>query len=91
MSGTPKSLRERAEEAKQKIQDVLDISCGSHDEAVIKTIEKAIIEALLEERERCAAVAYNHVCAEDRDRAHKLSEEIKRVRTALSANLESLR
>lgn len=91
MQPVPKSLRQRAEDVKQKVQDILDVSCAGHDEEVVKAIEKAIIEALLEERERCAAVAYNHVCAEDRDRAHKLSEEIKRVRDALAANLGSLR
>jgi len=91
MTPTPKSLRERAEEAKLKVQKILDVSCAGHDEEVIKAIEQTIIEALLEERERCASVAYDHVCAEDRDRAHKVAEEIKRVRNALFANLDSMR
>lgn len=91
MSSAPKSLRTRAEETKLKVQEILDISCSGHDEEVIKLIEQTIIDALLEERERCATVAYDHVCAEDRDRAHKVSEEIKRVRDALAANLGSLR
>ena len=91
MSPTPKSLRERAEETKAKIQEILDVSCAGHDDEVIKAIEQTIIDALLEERERCATIAYDHVCEEDRDRAHKVSEEIKRVRNALAANLESMR
>jgi hypothetical protein len=91
MSPSAKSLRQRAEEAKLKVQEILDVSCSGHDEEVIQAIEHAIIEALLEERERCATVAYDHVCAEDRDRAHKVSEEIRRVRNALAANLGSLR
>jgi len=91
MSTTSKSLRQRAEETKIKVQEILDVSCAGHDEEVIRAIEKTIIEALLEERERCASVAYDHVCAEDRDRAHKVSEEIRRVRDALAANLGSLR
>ena len=91
MSPTPKSLRDRAEETKLKIQKILDVSCAGHDEEVIKAIEQTIIDALLEERERCATIAYDHVCEEDRDRAHKVSEEIKRIRNALAANLESMR
>jgi len=91
MSPLPKSLRERAEETKLKIQKILDVSCAGHDDEVIKAIEETIIGALLEERERCATVAYDHVCEEDRDRAHKVSEEIKRVRNALAANLDSMR
>jgi len=91
MSPTPKSLRDRAEDAKQKIQKILDVSCAGHDEEVIKAIEQTIIDALLEERERCAAIAYDHVCVEDRDRAHKVADEIKRIRNALAANLGSLR
>lgn len=91
MSPSAKSLRDRAEDTKAKIQKILDVSCAGHDEEVIKAIEQTIIDALLEERERCATVAYDHVCAEDRDRAHKVSEEIKRVRTALAANLGSMR
>lgn len=91
MSAASKSLRQRAEETKLKVQEILDVSCAGHDEEVIRAIEKTIIEALLEERERCASVAYDHVCAEDRDRAHKVSEEIKRIRNALTANLDSMR
>ena len=87
----PKSLRDRAEETKNAIQEVLDISCSGHDEEVIKAIEKTIIEALLAERERCAVVAYKHCCDEDQDKAHKLAEDIKRVRTALVTNLSSMR
>ncbi|MBL4693153.1 MAG: hypothetical protein JKY92_07480 [Magnetovibrio sp.] len=87
----PKSLRDRAEETKSKIQELLDISCSGHDEEVIKAIEQTIIDALLSERERCAVVAFKHCCEEDRDMAHKVAEDIKRVRTALVTNLESMR
>ncbi|MBL4748940.1 MAG: hypothetical protein JKY17_09465 [Magnetovibrio sp.] len=87
----PKSLRDRAEATKIKIQNILDISCSGHDDQVIKAIEQAIIEALLEERDRCAVIAFKHSCGEDRDKAHKLADEIKRVRTALVTNLASMR
>jgi len=91
MEKQPKSLRDRAEETKTKIQELLDISCSGHDDEVIKAIEQAIIEALLDERERCAHVAYTHCCEEDLDKAHKIRNEIKSVRTALVTNLESMR
>ncbi|MEG3618026.1 hypothetical protein V5T82_06125 [Magnetovibrio sp. PR-2] len=91
MSLAHKSLRERAEEAKAKVLDILGVDDHSHDEEMVKAIEAIIIEALLEERERCATVAYDHCCAEDRDMAHKVADEIKRIRTALVANLDSLR
>jgi len=87
----PKSLRDRAQQTKDKIQETLDISCSGHDEEVIAAIEQTIIEALLEERERCAVVAFKQCCDEDRDKAHKVADEIKRVRTALVTNLESMR
>lgn len=86
-----KSLRERAQETSAKIQQILDIDCADHEQEVVKAIEQAIIDALLAERERCAAVAYTQVCEEDRDRAHKLADEIRRIRNALSANLDSMR
>lgn len=88
---TYKSLRQRAQETTKKVQDILDVDCADHEKEVVMAIEQAIIDALLDERERCATVAYDHVCAEDRDKAHKVAEEIRRIRTALNANLESMR
>ena len=90
-SAAYKSLRERALETSKKIQDILDINCAEHERDVVVAIEQAIIEALLQERERCASVAFDHVCAEDRDKAHKVAEEIRRIRNALTVNLESMR
>ncbi len=91
MSVAHKSLRERAEEAKTRVLEILGVDDHSHDEEMVKAIEAIIIEALLEERERCATVAYDHVLPEDRDKAHKVADEIKRIRNALAANLDSLR
>lgn len=91
MSPAHKSLRERAEDVTAKIQSILKVDCASHEEEVIRAVEQAIIDALLQERERCATVAYDHCCAEDRDRAHKVAEDIRRIRTALKTNLLSMR
>jgi len=85
-----KSLRERAEAATQEVQSILGVSGEDHPKEIADAIEKTIISALLEERHRCADVAMR-CCEEDQDKAHKLSEEIRRVNTALAANLGAMR
>ena len=85
-----KSLRERAEEASQQVPSILGVSEDDHPQEVADAIEKTIIKALLEERHRCADVAFQ-CCEEDKDKAHKVSEEIRRVNTALMANLGAMR
>lgn len=85
-----KSLRERAEEAAKEVQGILRVSEEDHPKEVADAIEQTIINALLEERHRCADVALK-CCEEDQDKAHKISEEIRRVNSALMANLGSMR
>ena len=91
MASERKSLRERADETAKRIQVILGPEAELYPKEITDAVEKAIIDALLEERERCASVAFDHVCIEDRDRAHKLAEEVRRVRTALVTNLNSMR
>ena len=91
MAPAHKSLRDRAEETASRIQGIFGADSSEHPKEIADAVEKAIIEALLEERERCAAVAFDHVCQEDRDKAHKVAEEVRRIRTALVANLTSMR
>ncbi len=85
-----KSLRDRADEATRKVQDILGVSPDEHSKEVADAIEQTIIKALLEERHRCADVALK-CCEEDMDKAHKVADEIRRVNTALVANLSSMR
>jgi hypothetical protein len=86
-----KSLRERAEETCKEVLGILDgTGGGGNSKKIAGAIEKAIINALLEERHRCANVALK-CCSEDEDKAHKIDEEIRRVNTALIANLSSMR
>ncbi len=59
-------------------------------ETVGKLIEKALIEAVLEERERFEKAALD-VCTEDRDIAHKLAEAAQHDRDVLIANLSAMR
>ena len=85
-----KSLRERAEETTAVVQEILGVSPDGASKEIADAIEQAIIKALLEERHRCADVAFT-CCEEDKDKAHKIAEEIRRVNTALMANLGSMR
>jgi hypothetical protein len=78
-------------ETSKKVQEILSVDCSQHEKEVVLAIEEAIIDALLHERERCASVAYDHVCAEDRDKAHKVAEEIRRIRNVLTVNLDNMR
>ncbi len=86
---TTKSMKERAETASKDIQDLLGGSADAYPKEITEALEKTITEALLVERGRCAEVAFN--CVDDRDKAKLVSEEIKRVNTALVANLSALR
>jgi len=84
------SLRERAEAATKEVQDILGVSAEDHPKEIADAIEHTITLALLEERKRCADVAFK-CCEEDMDKAHKVAEEINRVNTALIANLSAMR
>lgn len=85
-----KSLRERAEQASRDVQAILGVTSEDHSKELVDSIEQTIIKALLEERHRCADVAFQ-CCEEDQDKAHKIATEIRRVNTALMANLSSMR
>lgn len=85
-----KSLRQRADETTKRIQGILGVSPETSSKEVADAVEKAIIEALLEERERCARIAFE-CCEEDQDKAHKVADEVRRIRTALVTNLSAMR
>ena len=85
------SFRERAERAALAAGDILGAAPdAAQAKALRAAIEKEIIEAVLEEAERCITVSRS-CCSPDLDIAHKIAEEIKRSHTALVANLSSLR
>jgi len=84
-----KSLRDRAETATREVQEILG-GDTAHPKEIANAIERAITMALLEERKRCADVA-SQCYGEDKDKAHKVAEEVNRVNTALIANLSALR
>ena len=55
-----------------------------------ETIKQAIIGALIEERVRCADVAYE-CCREDSEKAKIVAEEIRQVQSVLVTNLSAMR
>ena len=85
------SFRDRAERAAEAINGLLEAGADAdRTKAMADAIEKEIIEAVLDESERCVKVAHT-CCSPDLDKAHKIAEGIKRTHTALIANLSSLR
>ncbi len=86
----PLNLKERAEKTAREIQKIIASSTDETSEKVAASIEAAIINALVEERQRCASVAF-HCCSEDQDKAHKVAEEIRLVKSLLITNLSSMR
>ncbi len=84
------SLRERADAATKEVQDILGVSADTHSKEIADTLERAIISALLDERQRCAAVALKY-CGDDRIKGQTIVEEINRTNAALIANLSSMR
>ena len=85
------NFRNRAEHAASVVGELFETSPDSAQaKAIADAIEKEIIEAVLEESERCVKVAHT-CCSPDLDKAHKIAEGIKRTHTALAANLSALR
>ncbi len=76
------TLRERADRVAKSIFSALQMSPDS-DQAKEATeiIEKAIIDVVLEERQRCANVAVAHGTP-DADRANKIATAIRRAEDA---------
>ena len=84
------SLRERADAATKEVQDILGVSADTHPKEIADALERTIINALLEERQRCADVALK-CCEGDQKRGQTIVEEINRANAALVANLSALR
>jgi hypothetical protein len=85
------SFREQADKAVQDVAAALGTTpTPEQAKAAADMIEQVIIDSYRDGAERCAKVAME-CCAEDRDLAHKVADEIHRASTALIANLSSLR
>ncbi len=85
------SFREQADKAAQAVAEAYGAAVTPEQaKAAADVIERAIVESYRDAAARCAKVA-SECCAEDRDLAHKVADQIKRANTALIANLSSLR
>ena len=84
------SLRERTDAATKEVQDILGVSADTQPKEIADAIERAITNALLEERKRCTDVA-SKCCGDDREKGQTIAEEINRINTALVANLSVMR
>ncbi len=80
------TISDLAVKAVEEIAKALDAQAKSVNDIV----QQAIINAVLEERSRCATVA-TAVCTADQDLAHKIQAEIRADEAALIANLSALR
>ncbi len=85
------SFREQADKAAHAVAEAYGTKATPEQaKAAADVIERAIIESYQDAAGRCARVA-SACCAQDRDLAHKVADEIRRANTALIANLSSLR
>ena len=76
------TLRERADRVAKSIFLALQMSPDADQEKeATDVIEKAIIDVVLQERQRCANVAVAHGTP-DADRASKIAEAIRRAEDA---------
>ena len=83
------SSRERADRVAKSIFSALQTSPDADQtKQATDVIEKAIIDVVLEERQRCAGVAVAHGTP-DADRANKIAEAIHRAEDAAIAGRAS--
>ena len=85
------NFKTRAVDIAKKVYQILDTapSAAARNE-IAELIERALMDAALEDSEECAKVAMV-CCSADRDLAHKIADEIRRKNVALIANLSSMR
>lgn len=84
------SLKNRTEEVTDAVVELLGSAESEQREEIAKIIEKALINSYRDCTERNTRVA-TACCEGDRDKAHKISEEMHRANTALIANLSAMR
>ena len=85
------TINDLAAKAVEEIAKVLDVQpSDARAKSVDDIVQQAIINAVLEERRRCATVATN-VCTADQGLGHKIQAEIRADEAVLIANLSALR
>ena len=85
------ALQPIAELAVQRIDETLSVSLSDEDRAKIsRIVEQAVIDSAVSASQRCANVVGAHLEHEE-DKAHQISERLKKEETALIANLMGMR
>ncbi len=85
------NMRERASRAADGVCQLLAAAPDEKQaKGITDVIDREIIDAVLEESQRCVSVV-KECCSPDLDSAHKIRQGIERSKTALIANLSSLR
>ncbi|MCP4185021.1 MAG: hypothetical protein GY761_17200 [Hyphomicrobiales bacterium] len=85
-----KDLKELAKITTSEIQDILGVAHETHPQEITDAIEKSIIKALVDERQRCAGIAKDYL-NDDAEKAKQLSDEIGRGISVLITNLSAMR
>lgn len=84
-------LRQQAEHTATEIFQNLGLSPSEEQiQEISDIIEKTVIEAVVETRNRCATAAM-HQSETEQDLAHKIAQEIRQSSEVLITNLSSLR
>lgn len=85
------TIAERAQHTATALLSVLQATPSDEQrEELLRLLEHAFVNCVLEEGERCTHVVMQ-CCSADLDLAHKTAETIRRNNEALVANLSSLR
>lgn len=85
------ALQPIAELAVQRINETLSVTLSDEDRAKIsRIVEQAVIDSAVSASQRCASVVGAHLEHEE-DKAHQISERLKKEETALIANLMGMR
>jgi len=86
-----KNLNIHAKKATQEIYEILGVRpSGAQGDKVAQAIEQVIVKALKKSAERSTDAAKD-ICSDDRDMAHKITEEIRNAHTTLISNLSAMR
>ncbi|MEM9108154.1 MAG: hypothetical protein AAGC96_21140 [Pseudomonadota bacterium] len=85
------ALQSIVEKAAQRINETLSVPLSEEDrQAIARIVEQAVIDSAVSASQRCASVVGVHLEHEE-DKAHQISEKLKREETALIANLMGMR
>ncbi|MAG97908.1 MAG: hypothetical protein QF797_02595 [Alphaproteobacteria bacterium] len=83
------NLHERAQQAAQEMAESLAVTPGEEQTRLcVEIVERALIRAVLKERDRCISVTASHARTET---TNKISDDIRAKEIALITNLSAMR